>query len=119
HLGIIARQEARYAEAVDHFGIAYKVRPDREDYRLALIDALVLAGEDGTALNELRSWVTQEPNRAELWARAALIFARVGLVTEARRAIANAISIAPSNEDYQKIVRALATRDSLNTSGRP
>ncbi|HET9328430.1 MAG TPA: hypothetical protein VFQ05_16810, partial [Candidatus Eisenbacteria bacterium] len=47
HLGIIARQEARYAEAVDHFGIAYKVRPDREDYRLALIDALVLAGEDG------------------------------------------------------------------------
>jgi tetratricopeptide (TPR) repeat protein len=106
-LGLFAMDEGRYAEAVTRFRVATLARPDKSNYRLSLVDALVLVGRPGEALSELDVLVSQEPGRAELHACRGIVLVGLGRAVEARAALERASALAPTEPRYGRLIARL------------
>jgi tetratricopeptide (TPR) repeat protein len=98
HLGLLALDAARYEEAVDHFRVAVSVRPDKDNYRVALIDGLVMARRPAEALPELEHLLSLQPRRASWLGAYAILLLGVGSEHDAQAALDSARAIAPGDQ---------------------
>ncbi len=103
-LGLYAMDEARYADAIAHFEIAVRVRPDKPNYRLSLVDALVLGGRLEEALPHLEKLAAIEPGRAQHRACAGIVLSGLGREGAARQALERAAALAPGDPRYAKLL---------------
>ena len=110
-LGLFDMDAGRYDSAANRFWIATRSRPDKSSYRLALVDAVVLAGHPEAAVPQLELLIHAEPARAQYWACAGVVFSGVGRIAEARHALEQAIALEPTESRYVKLRERLEGRD--------
>lgn len=110
HLGLLAMDDADVAAAIAHFAQASALRPDKDNYRLRLVDALALAGEPGRALAALRPMRERSPADPRWAACEVVLLVGTGERDAARRLAATNASSAPASDT---LARALdgAVRD--------
>lgn len=106
-LGLFAIDEERYDEAVDRLRVATLARPDKANYRRALVDALVLAGRPAEALPELDVLLEREPRSAPLHACRGVVLAGLDRAAEARVALETARTLEPAAQRYAKLLENL------------
>jgi tetratricopeptide (TPR) repeat protein len=104
-LGLFAMDDGHYEEAAQRFWIAVEARPDKPNYRFALVDALVLAGHPDAALPQLQQLVKDHPAQPEYWACAGVVLAGLGRQAPARAALARAAALAPHDAVFAELVR--------------
>jgi tetratricopeptide (TPR) repeat protein len=117
-LGLFAMDEARYEEAVKRFAIAVQSRPDKPNYRLALVDALVLARHPVAAAPELERLLEIEPGRADYWGCYGIVLSGLGRTEEARAAFARAAALAPREPRFTKLAARLGDADAFDRAVR-
>ncbi|MEK7824113.1 MAG: tetratricopeptide repeat protein [Candidatus Eisenbacteria bacterium] len=110
-LGLFAMDEGRYEEAVQRFGIATRSRPDKTNYRFALVDALVLARHPEAAAPELERLLTVEPGRADYWGCYGIVLSGLGRAADARAALERAAALAPGDARFAKLIARLGEPD--------
>lgn len=110
-LGLYAMDEGRYDEAARRFGIASQSRPDKANYRLALVDALVLGGHPEAAAPELERLLDAEPGHADYWACYGIVLSGLGRVADARAALALAVAQAPGDPRFPRLMARLNEPD--------
>jgi tetratricopeptide (TPR) repeat protein len=110
-LGLYAMDDGHYEEAAQRFWIASEARPDKANYRFALVDALVLAGHPDSALPQLQRLVKEHPQQPEYWACAGIVLAGLGRHDEARAALARAAELAPHDAVLAELVRDVGGAD--------
>lgn len=110
-LGLFAMDQRRYAEAIARFEMAVAARPDKGNYRLSLVDALVMAGRPADALPHLERLTAAEPQRPELWGCAGIVLSGLGRTPEARRALERAVALAPGDPRYPRMLARLGAPD--------
>ncbi len=106
-LGLFAMDEGEYEEAARRFRIATLSRPDKTNYRFALVDALVLAGHPAAAAAELEQLLGVEPGRADYWGCYGIVLSGLGRAEEARAALARAAALAPDEARFAKLIARL------------
>lgn len=98
HLGLLAMDDADVGAAIAHFGRASALRPDKDNYRLRLVDALALAGDPAHALAALRPMRERAPDDARWAACEVVLLVGTGEHEAARRlAGASAASAPPAD----------------------
>lgn len=112
-LGLYAMDEGRYADAAAHFEMAVRARPDKANYRLSLVDALVLGGRPEAARPHLAVLTAAEPTRAELWACTGIVFSALGRVSDARQAFERATFLAPADPRYRGLLARAGEPDAF------
>jgi tetratricopeptide (TPR) repeat protein len=110
-LGLFAMDDGRFDEAVERFGIAVQSRPDKANYRIALVDALVLGGRPEAAVPELERLLDVEPARADYWACYGIVLSGLGRTADARAALTLAVAQAPADTRYAKLIGRLGEPD--------
>jgi tetratricopeptide (TPR) repeat protein len=110
-LGLFAMDARRFDEAVQRFAIATRSRPDKANYRLALVDALVMAGHPEAAAPELERLLDAEPGRADYWACYGIVLSGLGRAADARAALVLAAARAPGDARVAKLIARLAEPD--------
>lgn len=112
HLGLIAMDDADVGTAIAHFARASALRPDKENYRLRLVDALALAGEPERARAALRPMRERGPGDLRWAACEVVLLVGTGDRAAAERLATSAASSAPASDT---LVRALegAVREGL------
>jgi hypothetical protein len=88
--GQIAMAEGDSRGAVLAFESATRIRPERYDYRLQLVDALARNERPGEALAHLDTLLARRPEAAELWHRRGGILQAMGRAEEAAAALRKA-----------------------------
>jgi tetratricopeptide (TPR) repeat protein len=77
-MGMLYLRTDRPEAAIEAFQHAVSVRPDRQDFQLGLLDALVRSGRWDEAAGHLSRMISQTPTADALWVARALLMARVG-----------------------------------------
>ena len=110
-LGLFDMDAGHYREAVERFRVATLVRPDKGNYRLSLVDALVLDGRPGEALPELDRLAGQggpsAPRQARLHACRGIVLAGLGRMSEAREALERARALDREEPRYRTLLARL------------
>jgi len=96
-LGLFAMDDGHFAEAVERFTIAVQSRPDKSNYRLSLVDALVMSGNLERAAPELEHLIDVEPRRADYWTCYGIVLLGLGRAADARAALQLAATITPTD----------------------
>jgi Flp pilus assembly protein TadD len=113
YLGLYAMDEGRYEEAARHFAVCTDVRPDKADYRLALADALVFLQDLEAAAQQLALATQLEPGDARLWACHGVVLSGMGREAEARRALEQALVLAPRDPQYARLEARIALTEAI------
>ncbi len=102
-LGVLLMDEGKYEEATGHLWAASRIRPDRDDFRLRLVDALVLSGRPEWAAPELRVLLDHDPGRAQYWACYGVVLEGQGRPDSARVAYGRAVELDPDQPIYAEL----------------
>ena len=97
----------RWLQDVERLRVATLARPDKANYRRALVDALVLAGRPGEALPELDVLLEREPRSAPLHACRGIVLAGIGRPAEARAALETARTLDAAAPRYVRLLENL------------
>ena len=103
-LGQYAMDEGHFPEAIGHFEMAVRARPDKSEFRLSLVDALVLGNRLEEARSQLAVLTRAEPGRPELWACTGIVLLGLGRQAEAHAALARAVALAPGEPRYARLL---------------
>jgi tetratricopeptide (TPR) repeat protein len=117
-LGLFDMDEGHYDSAAQRFWIATQARPDKNSYRLALVDAEVLAGHPEAALPELEALIRVAPASGQYWACAGVVLSGLGRIAEARNALDHAIALEPTESRYVKLRERLTAADAYASALR-
>lgn len=112
-LGLLAVNQGRYDDAIRHIEMAVEARPDKANYRLSLVDALVLSGRPSPALPHLEILTRAQPGRAELWGCAGIVLTGAHRDAQARRAFERAAALAPGDPRYAKLLARVGEPDAF------
>jgi tetratricopeptide (TPR) repeat protein len=115
-LGGLYSQLGRNDDAVAPFRTALRLRPDMENARLGLLDALVRARRLPEAQGLVDSALASQPAAARYWAFKAVILAGLDQPAAALDAASRAAGSEPGSTDYAtllRMIRAGAPFDSL------
>jgi tetratricopeptide (TPR) repeat protein len=111
-LGLHAMDEGRFEEAARHFQVCTDVRPDKADYRFALADALVMLDDPADAARQLTLATQLEPRDARAWACLGVTLSGIGRAEDARRALGQALELAPGDTLYARLLDGVGRADS-------
>lgn len=101
HLGHILVDEGDFGRAADAFKLASRLRPDKNEYRAACIDALLRAGRLQEALPELEALIERSPYDASAYAMLGQVYFKLGRLAEAKSALEQATRLAPEVNAYR------------------
>jgi len=104
-LGLFDMDEGHYGQAAQRFWIATQSRPDRPNYRIALVDAMVLDGHPDAAVPHLERLTREHPDRPQYWACSGIVLAGLGRADEARGALERAAALAPADGTIAALLR--------------
>ncbi|MBI5710874.1 MAG: tetratricopeptide repeat protein [Candidatus Eisenbacteria bacterium] len=112
-LGLMALEERRYDDATRSLWTALRLRPDKDEYRLRLADALVRSGRPQWARPELDTLTVRTPGDARVWGALGFVRLVLGDGPGAREAPARAGARAPGEPAYRDALATLAAGDTL------
>ena len=111
-LGRIAARQDYYEFAARAFWVAVRARPDKDLYRLALVDAIVRGGgRPAMARAQLDTLLTHDPTEAVYWAAAGIVRLGTGEPDSARAAFERARRLAPGDTSLNGLGGYLAEPD--------
>jgi len=102
-LGLIAMKRRDYPFATKAFGFALRVRPTKQNYRLALVDALARSGDLPQARAHLDTLLTESPSEPTYWAVSAIVWRLLGAPDSSFAAIAVAERLAPGDQTLARL----------------
>ncbi|MBI5169990.1 MAG: hypothetical protein HZA61_10915 [Candidatus Eisenbacteria bacterium] len=111
HLGLLAMDDAEVGVAIAHFAQASALRPDKDNYRVRLVDALALAGEPVRALDALKPLRERAPAEPRWAACEAVLLVGANRREAAARLASSSAATVPADT----LARALAVAVSDGT----
>ena len=112
-LGLIALDERRYDDAAQSLWTALRLRPDKDEYRFRLADALVRSGRPQWARPELDTLTARTPDDARVWGALGFVRLMLGDGAGARAALEHAGTLAPDEPARAEALARLAAGDTL------
>jgi tetratricopeptide (TPR) repeat protein len=100
-LGRIASQQEHFEFAAQAFWVAVRARPDKDLYRLALVDAIVRGGgPPAMARAQLDTLLLRDPNEPAYWAATGVVWLGMGERDSASASFERARQLAPGDTTY-------------------
>ncbi len=108
HLGLLAMDDAEVGAAIAHFARASALRPDKENYRVRLVDALALAGEPARALAALDPLRRRSPGEPRWAACEIVLLVGTGEREAAARLASERVAAVPSDTLARSLAREVS-----------
>ena len=118
-LSLIGMHRGRYRWAAQGFWTALQSRPDKDDYRFALVSALVLGNwRPEAARAHLDTLLMKNPREPVYWAARGVVCLGLGQRDSAAAAFGRAHELAPADSTFRRLQKRVSEPDGYRSAVR-